>query len=69
MDNFKITKKIRLIGVGTSGFSSVASSVQIGLFDRDDKIEDEWEKVDKTLDSISKKFGKDVVGRATLKNK
>ncbi|MEE9537349.1 MAG: DNA polymerase IV [Desulfobacterales bacterium] len=69
VDNFKITKKIRLIGVGTSGFSSVASSVQIGLFDRDDKIEDEWEKVDKTLDSISKKFGKDVVGRATLKNK
>jgi DNA polymerase-4 len=67
MDNFKITKKIRLIGVGTSGFSSVTASLQMGLFENNAETKDEWEKVDKTLDSISKKFGKDIIGRATLK--
>ncbi len=68
MDDYKITKKIRLIGVGSSGFSSVSASVQMGLFDTDEEIKDNWEKIDKALDSISKKFGKDVVGRATLKD-
>lgn len=68
MDDFKMTKKIRLIGVGTSGFSSVAASVQIGLFDPRPETGDDWEKIDKALDSISKKFGRDVVGRATLKD-
>jgi hypothetical protein len=42
--------------------------VQIGLFDANEETTDNWEKIDNTLDSISKKFGKDVVGRATLKN-
>jgi DNA polymerase-4 len=68
MNNFKITKKIRLIGVGTSGFSSVTASLQMGLFENNAETKDEWEKVDKTLDSISKKFGKDIIGRATLKD-
>ena len=68
MDDYKITKKIRLIGVGTSGFSSVTASVQMGLFDTHAETRDDWEKIDKALDSISKKFGKDVVGRATLKD-
>ena len=67
MDDYKITKKIRLIGVGTSGFSSVSASVQMGLFDTYAETGDDWEKIDNALDSISKKFGKDVVGRATLK--
>jgi DNA polymerase-4 len=69
MDDYKITQKIRLIGVGTSGFSSVTASVQMGLFDTHAETRDDWEKIDKALDSISKKFGKDLVGRATLKNK
>ena len=67
MDDYKITQKIRLIGVGTSGFSSVTASVQMGLFDTHAETRDDWEKIDKALDSISKKFGKDLVGRATLK--
>ena len=69
MDDYKITQKIRLIGVGTSGFSSVTASVQMGLFDTHAETRDDWEKIDKALDSISKKFGKDLVGRTTLKNK
>jgi hypothetical protein len=40
----------------------------MGLFENNEDTKDEWEKVDKTLDSIGKKFGKDVIGRATLKD-
>jgi hypothetical protein len=41
----------------------------MGLFENNAETKDEWEKVDKTLDSISKKFGKDIIGRATLKER
>ena len=68
IDNFKITQKIRLIGVGTTGFSAVTASVQMSLFDQKEKPNDNWEKVDKALDSISQKFGKNVIGRATFKD-
>ena len=63
-----MTTKIRLIGVGTSGFSPVTASVQMGLFEAGKQTSAEWKKIDKTLDSISKKFGRDVIGRATLKD-
>jgi DNA polymerase-4 len=68
IDNFKITQKIRLIGVGTTGFSAVTASVQMSLFDQKEKPNDNWEKVDKALDSISQKFGKNAIGRATFKD-
>jgi len=69
MDAYKMSKKIRLIGVGTSGFSPVSASVQMGLFESSEEIADNWEKIDSTLDSINTKFGKDVVDRATLKDR
>ena len=68
LDDFKITEKIRLIGVGTTGFSAVTASVQMGLFDENAKPSDNWEKVDQAVDSISQKFGRDAIGRATLKD-
>ena len=69
MDAYKMSKKIRLIGVGTSGFSPVTASVQMGLFESSEEIADNWEKIDSALDSISAKFCKDVVDRATLKDR
>jgi DNA polymerase-4 len=69
IDDFNITQKIRLIGVGTSGFSPVSASVQMGLFEHNEERGGNWEKVDKTLDSISQKFGTNVVRRATLKQR
>ena len=68
MNEYKISRKIRLIGVGASGLSSVSASVQMGLFDTGEERADDWEKIDRAIDSISKKFGKDVVGRASLKD-
>ena len=67
LDEFKINQKIRLIGVGTTSFSAVTASVQMGLFEEKAKASDSWEKVDQALDSISQKFGKKVIGRASLK--
>ena len=68
LDDYKITNKIRLIGVGTSGLSPVTASVQLGLFEANEAGGGDWEKVDKALDLISQKFGAKVVGRATLKD-
>ena len=68
LDNYQTVKKVRLIGVGTSGFSPVSASVQMGLFEANEAGGGDWEKVDKALDSIRKKFGKDAVARATLKD-
>jgi len=68
IQGFNITKKIRLIGVGTSGFFPVSASVQMNLFENNKESGGDWEKVDKALDSISQKFGMDVVRRATLKD-
>ncbi len=69
LDNFKASKKIRLIGVGAAGFVPLSSPIQLDLFENIKKKDNRWETVDKTVDKISKKFGKDVVKRATLCDK
>ena len=69
LNGIRVTKKIRLIGVGASGFSPVSAAVQMGLFETGLETSNDWKKIDKTLDSISKKFGKNVVGRASLKDR
>jgi hypothetical protein len=40
----------------------------MGLFEHNEAGGGDWEKIDKTLDLIGQKFGKKVVGRATLKD-
>jgi hypothetical protein len=39
------------------------------IFENTKKISDNWERVDKTVDTITKKFGKDVIKRGTLSEK
>ena len=69
LDNYRLTRKIRLIGVGTSGFQSTGRPVQLGLFDTVKDKDNHWEKVDRTLEIITKKFGRDAIMRATLKDR
>jgi len=66
LDNYELTQKIRLIGLGTSGFKSAGQPVQLDLFDRVKKSDQTWEKVDRTLESITNKFGRDAIKRGTL---
>ena len=69
LDEYTIRKKVRLIGVGTSGLVSIDMPEQIELFadlTTDPKKEDaNWEKVDETVDSIIRKFGKDAIRKAS----
>ena len=67
LDNYQVNQKIRLIGVGTSGFTSARLPVQLNLFDRVEQNDKTWEKVDRTVESIAQKFGRDAIKRGTLK--
>jgi DNA polymerase-4 len=65
---YKTKKQIRLIGVGASGFLPLSTPVQMDLFQTTKKKRPNWKKVDKAMDDIIAKFGKDAVKRATLKD-
>ena len=69
LDTVLLTKKVRLIGVGASGFISASVPVQMGLFEKEKAAGKTWEQVDKTLDHIKKKYGQDIIRRASLKEK
>jgi len=63
---YKMTKEIRLIGIGVSGLVPAATPVQLDIFADGKKKNLSWENVDKAVDAITKKYGKDVIKRATL---
>ncbi len=66
LDDYRLSQKVRLIGVGVSGFKSAGVPVQLDLFDRVKKSDKSWEKVDRTLENITTKFGRNAIKRATL---
>jgi DNA polymerase-4 len=68
LENYHLTQQIRLIGVGTSGFTSASLPVQLNLFDRVEQNDKTWEKVDRTVESIAQKFGREAIKRGTLKD-
>jgi DNA polymerase-4 len=65
-ENFNIEKPIRLIGLGGSSLTKTRPSSQMDLFQTMDPPSDKWEKVDKTVDAITKKFGHGIVTKASL---
>ena len=68
LDEYVLTQKIRLIGVGVSGFASSDTPVQLELFDQNTDTGKNWERVDRTVERISEKFGSDAIRRATLQD-
>jgi len=68
LDDYQLTQKIRLVGVGTSGFTSVIRPVQLELFDRVRPSDQTWEKVDRAVEAITEKFGREAIKRGTLKD-
>jgi len=68
LDAYTIKKRIRLIGVGASGLVPCGTPAQMRLFDSHGKQNDNWEKIDKAVDDISRKFGKGIIQRAKLHN-
>jgi DNA polymerase-4 len=68
LDRYGLKKKVRLVGLGASGFVSPALPVQQDLFSAAADRGETWETLDRTLESIRKKYGKDVVCRAVLRS-
>ena len=66
LDDYRLTQKVRLIGVGTSGFKSAAMPVQRELFEKERQSDAGWTQVDRTLESITQKFGSGAIKRARL---
>ena len=66
--NFNIEKPIRLIGLGGSSLTETRPRNQMDLFQTVAPPSEKWEKVDKTVDAITKKFGHGIVTKASLKD-
>jgi len=66
LEGYRLTAKVRLIGVGASGLTRESKPTQMNLFDPPNQKQGNWSKVDQTVDAISQKFGHDVVKRASL---
>jgi len=61
-----LARKVRLIGVGASHFLPQSAPFQMTLFDGAAQRNAGWEKVDRTVDAISRKFGRGKVRKASL---
>jgi DNA polymerase-4 len=66
LDDYRLAQKVRLIGVGTTGFKSAEMPVQRDLFEKERQSDADWSRVDRTLESITQKFGADAIKRASL---
>ena len=62
-------KKIRLIGVGCASLVPEKQLSQSSLFEEKNDNLENWEKAEKTIDSILTKFGKSSVERAVFSKK
>lgn len=64
---------IRLLGIRTSKLEDEAEPAQMSIFDYQEQLESEsikdekHQKLDKALDQIRKKYGKDAIVRGSLK--
>ena len=67
LEEYRITQKIRLIGLGATGFVPADAPRQQELFAGEKRSRDGWEKMDRTVETIKGKFGDKVIQRATLK--
>jgi DNA polymerase-4 len=68
LDAFPLNRKVRLIGVGASDFFSADRPVQMSLFTQPENSSAKWEKLDRAVDAISEKFGREAIRKATLKD-
>ncbi|MGD2268975.1 MAG: DNA polymerase IV [Desulfobacterales bacterium] len=67
--DYPLKKQVRLIGVGVTGLVPANLPLQLNLFEEIKIKGDHWEKVDRALDTITQKFGKNAIKRASLRKK
>jgi DNA polymerase-4 len=66
LKDYRLAQKVRLVGLGATGFVPADIPRQQELFAASGPSRDEWAKVDKTVATIREKFGDRVIRRATL---
>lgn len=67
LDEADMHEKFRLVGVGVSNFSSFSGGpVQMSLFQEADQKKKSWENVEKAMDLIKSRFGRDAIKRGPL---
>ena len=66
LDQYHLSQKVRLIGVGASALTHAANPVQMEMFVTQAGNRNNWEKVDRAIDGITQKYGKNAVKRGTL---
>jgi len=65
---FSFEKDVRLVGVGVTGLESRVGTVrQASLFEEKDSFERKWEKAERAIDEVIRRFGSDALKRGTLK--
>jgi DNA polymerase-4 len=67
LDEVELSGKFRLIGIGASKLvHAVEGQEQLDLFDDESKKESSWKSVEKAMDNIKKRFGRDAIKRGGL---
>ncbi len=62
-----LSEKYRLIGIAVSGFGRMQSgTTQLNLFDAKSGRDGSWHEVEKAMDSITEKFGREAIKRGSL---
>ncbi|MCK5099843.1 MAG: DNA polymerase IV [Desulfobacteraceae bacterium] len=61
-----LKKKIRLVGVGVTALKDKNTPVQMQLIQDKNMPKEQWESVDTAVDSISEKFGANIIKKASL---
>lgn len=71
LNAYRSAGKIRLIGVGASGFVSQNTPFQKSLFENNNVSNSDWDKVDRVVDEITRKYGRRALirGGQSKKNK
>ncbi len=63
LNAYKSASKIRLIGVGASGFVGQNTPFQKSLFENNNHSNSNWDKVDRVMDEITGKYGRQALIR------
>jgi DNA polymerase IV len=66
LGKLSLDKAIRLIGVGASALIADTTPQQACLFPGTEQKEDGWEKIDRAVDRIAKRFGHSAIHRGSL---
>ncbi len=68
LDQYRLTRPVRLVGIGGAGLVPAAAPVQADLFDGARRADAAWERVERALDAIEARFGPAAVRRAGQTN-